>query len=158
MKKTILITLLFVLSLTACAQIKNFVATDKDIESGQVLSVIKSVSLTDTEATVLNHALNAYTAFVEKWKHEDVIGDRVQFLAEFSALKEQYRAVDNIVSNHWQEYDPERKKNLLRYQQAAKHFNDSAEKLASLEKWDGAIKNAVSLAKVLAGIARALPL
>lgn len=158
MKKITLITLLFVFLLAGCAQIKNFVATDKDIESGQAVSVIKSVSLSDTEVTVLNHALNAYAAFVEKWKHDDVINDRVQFLEEFSALKEQYRAVDKIVSNHWQEYDPDRQKNLLRYQQAGKHFNDSVDGLASLEKWEGAIKEAVSLAKVLAGIAKALPL
>jgi len=158
MKKLILITLFFMISLSGCVTTKDFVTLDKDIESGQAVSVIKSISLSDTEVTILNHSLNAYTAFVEKWKQDDVIKDRMQFLTEFSALKEQYLAVDKIVSNHWQEYSPEFRQDLLRYQQSAKHFNDSAERLASLEKWENAITDAVSLVKVLMGIAKSIPL
>ena len=142
--------------LTGCAGLSGVVSTDYAIASGEADQTVKSIPLNDTERLIIDHAINRYNEFIERWKSKDLIENRVEFLAEFRDLKKQYYAVDAIVKRHWQEYTPEKQALLLEYQEAALALNGTTEKLARLDMWRAVGVNALSFGTVLLGIAKTL--
>lgn len=148
--------LLAVILLSGCQSFQGVVATDYAIASGEADKTIKSIPLTDIEKLIIDHAINSYMAFTERWKDADLIERRQEFLFEFRELKKQYYAVDAIIKRHWMEYSPERQAALLEYQEAAIALNGTTEKLARLDMWRAVGVNAVSFGTVLLGIAKTL--
>ena len=145
-----------VMFLTGCAGLSGVVATDYAIASGEADKTVKSIPLTDTEKLTIDHAINRYNEFIERWKTKNLVESRDQFLYEFRDLKKQYYAVDAIVKRHWQEYTPEKQTLLLEYQEAAIALNSTTEKLARLDMWRAVGVNALSFGTVLLGIAKTL--
>jgi hypothetical protein len=145
-----------ILFLSGCAGLSGVIATDYAIASGEADKTVKSVGLSSNEKLVIDHAINKYNYFIERWQSKDLIENRQEFLAEFRDLKKQYYAVDAIVKRHWQEYAPDKQALLIEYQEAAISLNASTEKLARLDMWRAVGVNALSFGTVLLGIAKTL--
>lgn len=142
--------------LSGCAGLQPVIATDYAIASGEVDRTIKDAKLTDSERIIVDHAINRYNEFIERWKVKNLVENREEFLFEFRDLKKQYYAVDAVVKKHWQDYDYERQAKLEEYQEAAIALNSSVEKLARLDMWRAVGVNALSFGTVLLGIAKTL--
>ena len=142
--------------LSGCAGLHPVIATDYAIASGEADRNIKAVELSDTERLTVDHAINQYNVFIERWKVKNLVENREEFLYEFRELKKQYYAVDAVVKKHWQDYDQGRQAKLEEYQEAAIALNSSVEKLARLDMWRAVGANALSFGSVLLGIAKNL--
>jgi hypothetical protein len=142
--------------LSGCAGLQPVIATDYAIASGEADKTIKEAKLTDSERMIIDHAINQYNDFIERWKTKSIVENRAEFLSEFRDLKKQYYAVDAVVKKHWQDYDPDRQAKLEEYQEAAIALNSSVEKLARLDMWRAVGVNALSFGTVLLGIAKTL--
>jgi len=68
---------------------------------------------------IVDHAINRYNEFYERWKVKNLVENREEFLYEFRELKKQYYAVDAIVKKHWAAYDKQQQAKLEEYQEAA---------------------------------------
>lgn len=154
MSKFILVLLGFVLS--GCAGLMPVIATDYAIASGEADRTIKAAELKSNEKIVIDHAINKYNAFIERWKSRSLVENRAEFLAEFRDLKTQYYAVDVIVKRHWMDYSPQQQAKLEEYQEAAMALNTSIEKLARLDMWRAVGVNAMSFGAVLLSIAKTI--
>jgi hypothetical protein len=148
--------IVLILALSGCAGLQPVIATDYAIASGEADRTIKSVKLKDSERMIVDHAINQYNVFIERWKTKNLVENREEFLYEFRELKKQYYAVDAIVKKHWQEYTPAQQAQLLEYQEAAISLNATTEKLARLDMWRAVGVNALSFGTVLLGIAKTL--
>lgn len=136
----------------------NAAIANDQIQSGQVSVVIKSAPLTDIEKLMVDHALNEYVAFAERWKASIVNIDSTTplfatFTIEYAALVSQYKSVENIVAQHWHEYSPLNQQLLTDYQLRAKKVNNTVNDLIAAGARYQAILDAITLAKILAGIA-----
>jgi hypothetical protein len=142
--------------LSGCAGLQPVIATDYAIASGEADRNIKSAGLSSNEKMVINHAINKYNAFIDRWQSNNIVENREEFLAEFRDLKKQYYSVDAIVKKHWQDYDQQRQAKLEEYQEAAIALNTTVEKLARLDMWRAVGANALSFGAILLGIAKTL--
>jgi len=149
-------TIIALALLSGCVGLQPVIATDYAIASGEVDQTIKDAKLTDSERMIVDHAINRYNEFIERWKTKSIVESRAEFLAEFRDLKKQYYAVDAIVKKHWAAYDKQQQAKLEEYQEAAITLNTSVEKLARLDMWRAVGVNALSFGTVLLGIAKTL--
>jgi len=161
----ILISGIFLILLPGCKTVlnsaddlANITIANDQIQSGQVGVVIKSAPLTNTEKLIVDHALNEYVAFAERWKASIVNIDSTTplfttFTIEYAALVSQYKAVENIVAQHWHEYSLLNQQLLTDYQLRAKKVNNTVDGLIAAGARYQAILDAITLAKILAGIA-----
>lgn len=136
----------------------NIAIANDQIQSGQVGIIIKSAPLSDAEKLMVDHALNEYVAFSERWKSSIIDIDSTaplfaSFMIEYDALVSQYKSVEMVVSQNWQNYTDRNKYLLFDYQMRAKKINDSVDDLIAAGDRYQAIVNAITLAKILAGIA-----
>ena len=145
-----------ILALSGCAGLKPVIATDYAIASGEADRTIKAADLKSNEKIVIDHAVNQYNAFIERWKTKSLVENRAEFLEEFRDLKKQYYAVDVIVKRHWADYDKQQQSKLEEYQEAAAALNTSIEKLARLDMWRTVGVNALSFGAVLLSIAKTI--
>lgn len=164
-KNLILIPGIILIFLSGCETVlnnaddlTNIAIANDQIQSGQVSVVIKSAPLTDTEKLMVDHALNEYIAFAERWKASIINIDSTTplfatFTIEYAALVSQYKTVENIVAQHWQEYLPLNQQLLTDYQLRAKKVNAAVDGLIAAGARYQAILDAITLAKILAGIA-----
>lgn len=144
--------------LNSADDLANITIANDQIQSGQVSVVIKSAPLTDVEKLMVDHALNEYIAFAERWKSSIVNIDSTTplfaaFTIEYAALVSQYKAVENIVAQHWQEYSSLNQQLLTDYQLRAKKVNTAVDGLIAAGARYQAILDAITLAKILAGVA-----
>lgn len=144
--------------LNSADDLANITIVNDQIQSGQVSVVIKSAPLTDTEKLIVDHALNEYIAFAERWKASIINIDSTaplfaNFIVEYAVLVTQYKAVENIVAQHWQEYSLLNQQLLTDYQLRAKKVNNTIDGLIAAGARYQAILDAITLAKILAGIA-----
>lgn len=135
----------------------NIAIANDQIQSGQVGMVIKSAPLSDTEKLMVDHALNEYVAFADRWKASIINIDSTAplfatFIVEYNALVAQYKSIEAIVANHWQEYPVRNQYLLSDYQLRAKKINDSVDELIAAGARYQAMLDAITLAKILAGI------
>lgn len=142
--------------LGGCASFKDIISTDFAVASGEVDRTIKSVPLTSTERLIVDHAINQYLAFTEKWKDADLVERSEEFLHDFRELKKQYFSLETIVERKWREYKPAEQENLLTYQKAAISLDDTVSKLARLGLWKDVATNAATFGLVLFNMAKAL--
>ena len=143
--------------LSGCAGLQPVIATDYAIASGEAEKTIKSVKLTENEKLIITHAINTYSNFIEKWKHEEnIILKTDEFLNDYAIVKRQYLALYAIIDKKWKQYGEEERKLLESYEYAAKTFDESTKKLAYANMWKEAGKDAVSFGIVLLGIAKTL--
>ena len=148
------IVFLFI-ALSGCA-LQPVIATDYAIASGEADRNIKAAVLSDTERLTVDHAINKYTYFTERWQSTNIVENREEFLFEFRELKKQYYSVDSIVRKHWTEYTAQQQTDLEAYREAAISLNTTVEKLARLDMWRAVGANALSFGAVLIGIAKTL--
>lgn len=144
--------------LNSADDLANIAIANDQIQSGQVSVVIKSAPLTDVEKLMVDHALNEYVAFAKRWKTSIVNINSTTplfatFTIEYAALVSQYKSVENIVANHWSEYSLLNQQLLTDYQLRAKKVNNTVDSLIAAGARYQAILDAITLAKILAGIA-----
>lgn len=65
--------IVLILALSGCAGLQPVIATDYAIASGEAQQTIESAKLTENEKLVITHAINTYSSFIEKWKHDENI-------------------------------------------------------------------------------------
>ncbi len=140
------------------ADLTNAAIANEQIQSGQVGIVIKSAPLSDTERLMIDHALNEYMAFADRWKASLMDIDStapafVVFVADYNKLVAQYRAAEKIVAAHWEDYPESNRHLLLDYQSRAKNMNDSVDGLIAAGHRYQAMLDAITFAKILAGVA-----
>ncbi len=69
-KKSILALCMLVFALVGgCGTLTPIVEADYAVASGEARQVIGSVSLTNLEEVIINHATNRYMQFTEKWRN-----------------------------------------------------------------------------------------
>ncbi len=150
--------------ITACStvlksteDIANIAIAHEQITSGQVSQTIKSVSLNSTETLIVDHAINHYIAFAEKWKQKVATLDSTspifsEFLLDYDNLIKQYKSVQGIVAANWTEYSPRYQVLLEDYELRANKINNSIDGLIAASRRYQAITTAIELATILAGI------
>lgn len=145
-------------ALKNAADFTNAAIANDQIQSGQVGIVIKSAPLSDTERLMIDHALNEYMAFADRWKASLLDLDSTTpafavFAADYNKLVAQYRAAEKIVTAHWEDYPEPSRHLLLDYQSRAKRMNDSIDGLIAAGHRYQAMLDAITLAQILAGVA-----
>lgn len=161
----VMIAALIFIGLSGCettlknaADFTNAAIANDQIQSGQVGIVIKSAPLSDTERLMIDHALNEYIAFADRWKAliydlDSTTPAFAVFAADYNKLVGQYRAVEKIVAAHWEDYPEPNRRLLLDYQSRAERMNDSVDDLIAAGHRYQAMLDAITLAKILAGVA-----
>lgn len=155
MKKIMLVVLL---ALTGCGTLNQIVETDYAIASGEASSVIGSVSLTNSEELIINHATNRYMQFTEKWRNADIWNNENQFLNDYNELKSQYLAVDKIVRNRWDKYSPDNQANIKRYQATAHNLDAAINRYIRLKMWASVMLGTAEFVAASLGLARSASL
>lgn len=117
MKK--LLILLPLLFLFACQNFERNFQTHTDIQAGDAAKLVQKAKLTSAEQTIVVHASNKYSEFVEKWKEQNFLENYTEFDKDFLEIKSQYLMVKAIVRKHWLEYSPEDKATLANYEDFA---------------------------------------
>lgn len=163
MNKIVLITLLTLnlgcsTVLNSTKDIAQIVIADDQIMSGQVTSTIKSGTLSSTDNMIVDHAINTYVNFANRWKKEVTTIDSttplfIDFISDYNDLVRQYRAIETIIAKNWESYPTRSQAALLDYQLRAKKVNASVDKLILAAKAREAVLDAIVFAKILAGIA-----
>ena len=149
--------IVLILALSGCAGLQPVIATDYAIASGEAQQTIESAKLTENEKLVITHAINTYSSFIEKWKHdENIILKTDEFLNDYAVVKRQYLALHKIIEAKWKQYEPEEQEKLKSYDHAAGVFGESVRKMAYANSWREAGKDAISLGFVLIGMAKTL--
>ncbi|PSJ15939.1 hypothetical protein, partial [Nitrosomonas supralitoralis] len=152
----------FLLILSGCTTVlkntsdlaKIAVANDQ-VMSGQVAAVIKSASLSDTERLIVDHAINQYVGFVNKWKSSITYLDAreplfAEFIADYGRVVVQYLAIkEKVVAVHWGEYTEENRLLLSGYHDRAGRINDSVDDLIAAGKRHQALLDAIWLGQIL---------
>lgn len=163
--KKLLISMIVILLITSCTtvlksteDIANIVIADQQVTSGQVSQIIKSVELNSTEILIVDHSVNHYLAFSEKWKSKILTLDSTspiftEFLIDYDNLVKQYTSVEDVVENNWDKYSDNYKILLTNYKANANEINNSVNKLIAASRRYQAIIKAVELATILAGVA-----
>ncbi|WP_293006049.1 hypothetical protein [Nitrosomonas sp.] len=160
----ILFTVLLLI-LTGCSTVlkntsdlANIAVANDQVMSGQVAAVIKSAPLSATESLIVDHAINQYVGFVDKWKSSIIYLDArepifAEFVADYNKIVAQYRAIkERVVAGHWNEYTEESRALLNGYHDRAERINDSVDSLIAAGKRHQALLDAIWLGQVLAGI------
>lgn len=161
--RKLIIVLLVILSLTGCANVlkdtMNLAIIDSQVSSGQVHNTIASIPLTETDALILTHALNKFTAFESKWKSSiKILNPNAPqfstFMSDYTELVVQYKAVEQIIQKNWGDYSVSNKLLLLGYKDRAARANASVDGLLASGRRHQAILDAIIFAQIVAGIAR----
>ncbi|PSJ15825.1 hypothetical protein C7H79_16880, partial [Nitrosomonas supralitoralis] len=152
----------FLLILSGCSMVlkntsdlANIAVANDQVMSGQVAAVIKSASLSDTENLIVDHAINQYVGFVDKWKPSITYLDAREpifdeFVADYNKIVAQYRSVkEQVVAGHWGEYTEENRALLNEYHGRAERVNDSIDSLISAGKRHQALLDAIWLGQIL---------
>lgn len=131
------------------------------ILSGQVAGIVKKIELNDFETTAVSHAVNSYTAFVEKWKHSITDLDAAspifnEFLMNYSDLVRQYKTVEAVVEKHWTAYSASDQIVLQDYKHRAKKLDESVGNLIAAGRRHQALLDALAFGRILIGLAQAL--
>lgn len=168
MYKTISATLFIVcfMMLSGCttvlkntSDLANVAVANDQVMSGQVASVIKSAPLSATENLIVDHAINQYVGFVDKWKSSITYLDArepifAEFVSDYNKVVAQYRSVkEQVVARHWDEYSEENRALLNEYHARANRIDQSVNGLIDAGKRHQAFIDALYLGQVLAGIA-----
>lgn len=138
--------------------IANIVVANDQVMSGQVASVIKSASLITTEILIVDHAINQYVGFVDKWNSTIKYLDAseplfAEFIVDYNKIVTQYRAVkEQVVAKHWEEYSAENRILLNGYHGRAERINNTVDDLIAASRRHQALLDAIYLGQVLAGI------
>jgi hypothetical protein len=145
-------------TLKNAADFTNAAIANDQIQSGQVGIVIKSAPLSDTERLMIDHALNEYIAFADRWKAliydlDSTTPAFAVFAADYNKLVAQYRGAEKIVTAHWEDYPEPNRHLLLDYQSRAERMNDAIDNLIAAGHRYQAMLDAITLAKILAGVA-----
>ncbi len=137
----------------------NIAVANDQVMSGQVAAVIKSASLSDSENLIVDHAINQYVGFVDKWKSSITYLDArepifAEFVADYNKIVSQYLAVkEKVVEVHWSEYTEANRSLLNEYHARADRIDQSVNGLIDAGKRHQAFIDALYLGQVLAGIA-----
>lgn len=170
MKKTCLVILaLAVVSFTVGCQtvlnqtddLANAAIANEMVTTGQVAETIKRIELNETELLTVNHAINNYSSFVSRWKESITDLDSTapifsEFLADYSSLVNQYKAVESIVQKRFNVYSERDQVILQDYQRRAQKMNDSVENLIEAGNRYQALLDALSFGRIMIGLAQAL--
>ncbi|MER2511501.1 MAG: hypothetical protein ABTQ25_03610 [Nitrosomonas ureae] len=161
----ILFTVLLLI-LTGCSTVlkntsdlANIAVANDQVMSGQVAAVIKSAPLSATESLIVDHAINQYVGFVDKWKSSITYLDAreplfAEFVTDYNKIVAQYRSVkERVVAEHWGEYTEESRALLNEYHARADRIDQSVNGLIDAGKRHQAFIDALYLGQVLAGIA-----
>lgn len=136
----------------------NAAIVDKAISSGDAQKSLELVSLSEFEKMTIVHALNKYNDFTAKYKpSKDMLNsDSAGFddlKTDYTILKNEYLAVENIVKNHWDEYTDTTKIVLKNYQDRATNLDASIQKLIDTGERHKSVLDAIEFARILGGIA-----
>lgn len=158
-KKSILALCLLASSLIGgCGTLTPIVEADYAIASGETRSVIGSVSLTNSEELIINHATNRYMQFTEKWRNADIGANEDHFLDDYNELKARYLAVDKIVRKRWDKYSPDNQANIKQYQAAAHNFDAAINRYIKLKMWASVMLGTAEFVAASLGLARSAAL
>lgn len=138
--------------------VSNAALVDKAISSGDAQKSLELVSLNEFEKMTIVHALNKYNEFMAKYKPSKKILDSDsagfdELKTDYTILKNEYIAVENIVKNHWDEYTDTTKIVLKNYQDRATNLDASVQKLISAGEKHKTMLDAIEFARIVGGIA-----
>lgn len=163
MKKLISTIVLTIVLLSSCSTVlkstedlANIAIAHEQVASGQVANTIKSIDLNSTEVLIVDHAINHYIAFSDKWKQKVSILDSTspiftEFLSDYDNLVKQYKSVEGIITANWARYPTRYQIILEDYNVRANKINQSIDKLIVASRRYQAITTAIELAAILAG-------
>ncbi|MDC8446106.1 MAG: hypothetical protein LV471_09310 [Nitrosomonas sp.] len=139
----------------------NAVIANEMVTTGQVAETIKRIELNETELLTVNHAINNYSLFVSRWRESIADLDSTapifsEFLADYSSLVNQYKAVESIVKKHFNVYSERDQVILQDYQRRALKMNDSVENLIAAGNRRQALLDAISFGRIMIGLVQAL--
>jgi len=158
-KKSILALCMLVFALVGgCGTLTPIVEADYAVASGEARQVIGSVSLTSSEKQIINHAINRYMQFTEKWRNADIEANEDQFLDDFNELKAQYLAVDKIVRKRWDKYSPDNQANIKQFQAAVHNFDAAVNRYIRLKMWASVMLGTAEFVAASLGLARSAAL
>ncbi|MBY0475399.1 MAG: hypothetical protein K2Q13_10130 [Nitrosomonas sp.] len=141
------------------SDLANIAVANDQVMSGQVAETIKSVNLSSTESLIVDHAINQYSGFVDKWKSSINYLDSseplfTEFVADYRKIVAQYRAVkEQVVKPHWSEYTETNRALLNEYHGRVDRIDQSVNGLIDAGNRHQALLDALYLGQVLAGIA-----
>lgn len=154
MKKLILV-LILIFSLVGCETfngLKSIKESAMQVADGNVIYKIKSVSLTSSEITILDHSFNNLNDFITKWSKIDKITDLEDFLNDYAKAKLSYLAVHKVIESNFDKYALEIQVELKKYKQDAIHIDDIVYKMILAKDMYKTGKEAVKLAKIVIGM------
>lgn len=161
MKKLLVILLIAVLSacstvLDSTKSLSNIAVADAKIRSGEVTQTIKYAQLSQTEALVVDHAVNKYIFFSETWKQkikglDATSSDFVEFATQYEDMVKQYNTVKALVEIHWAEYPKSHQVFLKEYEDRAEKFDTDIRNLMNAQSRNKAMSEAILFATALAG-------
>ena len=141
--------------------IANAAIANDMVMSGQVATTVKGIQLTDSELLTVDHAINHYSAFVDRWQNQLTSLDSSTptfqaFLADYGELVKQYKSVENVVTKNYEKYSERDRVILQDYQERARKLNDSVDGLVSAGQRYQALLDALAFGRIMVGLAQAL--
>lgn len=155
MKKLIVTLILSISLVTGCAVFDGFKSIKESIvqvSDGNIIHKIKSVELTSTEITIIDHSFNNLKDFIDKWSKVDKVEDLDDFMTDYAVAKSNYLSIHKVIENNFTKYNTEFQTELKKYKKDATHVDDVVFRMVLAKDMYNVGKEAVKLAKIAIGL------
>lgn len=155
MKKLIVLVVLSIFLLTGCSAFNSLKSVREsviEVSDGNIIHKVKSVELTSTETTILDHSFNNLKVFIDKWSKVEKIEDLDDFMNNYTTAKTNYLAMYKIIENNFAKYTPEFQTEFRKYKKDAEHIDSIVFRMVLTKDIYNAAKEGVKLAKTVIGL------
>lgn len=155
MKKLIVTLILSISLVTGCAVFDGFKSIKESIvqvSDGNIIHKIKSVELTSTEITIIDHSFNNLKDFIDKWSKVDKVEDLDDFMTDYAVAKSSYLSIHKVIESNFTKYNTEFQTELKKYKKDATHVDDVVFRMVLAKDMYNVGKEAVKLAKIAIGL------
>lgn len=153
--KNLIVVIILSLSLIGCSAfdgLKSIRESVVEVRSGNVLYDIKSIELSSSEITIVDHSFNTLMGFIDKWTKVPAVTDMNEFVSEYNTAKSAYRSMYAVIENHFIDYPQELQAKFIKYKKDADGIDSTVYTMIMGRDLYNASKQAVKLAIVVAGV------